>query len=924
MSSESPDSGFVCDETRSSGTRTGFTRQPSVGSQWSTSSDGSSSCPSDSSTTSRRRHFPKHLLRSLLRTPQDQMTTLTCDGDVVDSRPSSPRPLRIYAPEINDSVHYKSVWANVHSPAIDVIREALVRYGVDENEAGEYELQEVVGKMEHDSVKVSGDAPEHTETKSWLPFCSRTLSPSERPLLLMTMWQPAEGCRRRLELKHRPANHPGQRIGTSGEGMESLGRIDRTWQTEDSSFGGQRPRTGFETELGGEQENEEPHDLHNRLRNGTRKTNSLVTLPPAQLKEAHLILLQGFDPQKDAMLHFPSRHCPVVGPNGSPVYGALQLWASDILPRHCLLKLTDEEVNERTFSTLVLHPMPDAQVLVNGLQVQPGVQTVVRPGDLLAFGQHYIFLFKDAGGEGSLSSADLTHISDNVFRTEAKNDPRTTTLNWNEQRAGGLLHPYLKPRDWTLKSLSEQPLVPYNPMFEDLLLQKIVGLVGTGHSPGDDSVLPARLICLLMRHASDSSTPRGLRGFVLKVSNLLQAVAWEQTRELRDAQRKVEITLEQRSSSSCAKFLQPATIWLGNVAEVMSFLHSEGPALATGNAEEVQTQDDQKGYSATMAIQEAASLLEEVVLYLFQQTALYVCKLLLQALPELLDGGSEVEQGDETVVEHEVHENERETLAILKGVWSALEYGGVPSELRVQMLNHILSFANAVLFNSIMERGPEEGFEYKPGLQQELSSIGTWTSIRQQLEDLHPAQLHALLTYYKLPLSVKRPSAWLPIADEQIQALSTVDILVGLGDHTMNLKSLKDQQCSEALKTPSNNLICAARGLHRFLERLQELMDDPLKTEELGMVSKTPGRESRVSWRGQRQDDCVPSSLCMCLEKPFQRFGRFPSVQHSSRSSFQPHRGQHGRDQGRPSASSDLSLSYEEDKEQKRLPSGRI
>ena len=74
-------------------------------------------------------------------------------------------------------------------------------------------------------------------------------------------------------------------------------------------------------------------------------------------------------------------------------------------------------------------------------------------------------------------------------------------------------------------------------------------------------------------------------------------------------------------------------------------------------------------------------------------------------MPELLDGGLEVEQEDETVVEDEVCGNERETLVILKGVWSALEYGGVPSELRVQMLNHILSFANAVLFNSLMERG---------------------------------------------------------------------------------------------------------------------------------------------------------------------------------------------------------------------------
>uniref|UniRef100_A0A8C4QZ30 Dilute domain-containing protein n=1 Tax=Eptatretus burgeri TaxID=7764 RepID=A0A8C4QZ30_EPTBU len=312
-----------------------------------------------------------------------------------------------------------------------------------------------------------------------------------------------------------------------------------------------------------------------------------------------------------------------------------------------------------------------------------------------------------------------------------------------------------------------------------------------------------------MRHAADSATPKGLQGFVLKVANLLQAVAWEQTRELRDAQSKVETTHEQRSSSSWAQFLQPATIWLGNVAEVMRFLHREGPALATGNAEQVRTQGDQKGHSAITAVREASSLLQEVVLYLFQQTALYVCKLLLQALPELLDSGLEVEQGDETVVEDEVCGNESETLVILKGVWSALEYGGVPSELRVQMLTHILSFANAVLFNSLMERGTEEGFEHKPGLRQELSSIiswchalglgltarsalgntlcvaaalaapleaileGTWTSLRQQLEDLHPAQLHALLTYYKVPLSVKRPSAWLPIAEEQIQALST-------------------------------------------------------------------------------------------------------------------------------------------------------
>lgn len=86
--------------------------------------------------------------------------------------------------------HYKSVLATGTSSARELVREALERYALSPERAGQYVLCDVVGQ--------AGDSG-----RQWQAEGFRVFGDNEKPLLIQELWKPREGLSRRFELRKR-------------------------------------------------------------------------------------------------------------------------------------------------------------------------------------------------------------------------------------------------------------------------------------------------------------------------------------------------------------------------------------------------------------------------------------------------------------------------------------------------------------------------------------------------------------------------------------------------------------------------------------------------------------------------------------------------------------------------------------------------
>uniref|UniRef100_A0A3B3ZR48 Dilute domain-containing protein n=1 Tax=Periophthalmus magnuspinnatus TaxID=409849 RepID=A0A3B3ZR48_9GOBI len=155
-------------------------------------------------------------------------------------------------------------------------------------------------------------------------------------------------------------------------------------------------------------------------------------------------------------------------------------------------------------------------------------------------------------------------------------------------------------------------------------------------------------------------------------------------------------------------------------------------------------------------------------------------------------------------------EEVQKVVEVLNQTWRLLQTCQLHPEISAQLVGYLFYFINASLFNSLMERGSEEGFyQWSRGvhlrasldlildwaqerglgelaLEQTIKLSGAlnllatprktllktcWSSLRSLYPSLHPAQLHHLLSLYR-PLSHPR-STWSPSAPDQDAALDT-------------------------------------------------------------------------------------------------------------------------------------------------------
>nr|XP_025131313.1 ras-associating and dilute domain-containing protein isoform X4 [Bubalus bubalis] len=702
---------------------------------------------------------------------------------------SAPGVLKVFGDSVCSGTHYKSVLATGTSSARELVREALERYALSPERAAQFVLCDVVGQ-----AGGGGHA--------WQAQGFRVFGDNEKPLLIQELWKPREGLSRRFELRKRSEVEElaAKDVDTMTAGINAQARRlqrSRAKGTPAPAAGGTRSpppprlrRTVSETSLSSASTRDPEEPGRDAMR------CSLYESP-------HLLLLQGYSQQHDSLVYVLNRELHTVGQRTPSSKPSISLSAPDILPLHCALRRRQPSGQGPAGAQLVLEPLPGAPVAVNFTEV--GARPVVlRHGDLLSLGLYYLLLFKDPAQAQPLPTQALARL---------RTAPQSCRL------CGALLRARGAPAPARPALPRPRPLqLEFEPDVEDTLLQRIMTLV---EPDGDDHKLtPAFLLCLCIQHSATRLEPGSFGQLLLKIARLIRETVWEKTKEL--AEKQAHLSPEPPSAASfslagLAPDLQHILFWMSNSVELLYFVQQRCPLYMQSLEEELDVTGSKESLfsCALTASEEAMAVLEEVVLYAFQQCVYYVSKALYVCLPALLECPPfQSERRESWSAGPPLPEELRRVVAVYQAALDLLRRLHVHPEVAAQVLAYLFFFSGTLLLNQLLDKGPSlscfhwpRGVQACARLQQLLEWIRSagfgeagerffrklsctlnllatpsaqliqmsWASLRAAFPALSPAQLHRLLTQYQLASAMGPMSAWEPGAQDGPAAFKSGD-----------------------------------------------------------------------------------------------------------------------------------------------------
>ncbi|KAJ8413728.1 hypothetical protein AAFF_G00082350 [Aldrovandia affinis] len=841
----------------------------------------------------------------------------TDDPSELSNQMSAPGILKIFGNDICQGANYKSVLATTRSSAKELVKEALERYCLDKAEAGAYVLCDVIGRV--------------AEDRQWTMECFRIVGDNEKPLILQSLWKPKEGFARRFEIQKRASveEKSAEELDTVTAGInaqarklqkgrsrvtsvfiEGSGEVDPTlgmWRSLSemnlSVKAKGEGRRGHKAPPQEDQEAEADKETHclGHEKEETESSDDNATQysihPPFDFP--YFLLLQGYSYRQDFVIYLMSGMTTIFGRCSEHSTGEdverlkvdILLSAPDILPQHCCvrrLEATAQGDGRRTVT--LLKPLHGAPVTRNGAPLKDEAE--LRPGDLIGLGEHYLFMFKDPTAAVACQTPPWLAWSSPqtlapVCNTCGSSLPETQI----RVQAPRTSVPLLKDPE------GQDLVLQYEPEHEDRILREIVAMADPH---GDDPKLtPALLMCLCIQHSATSFQMSDFRRLLLRVASQVQMTMWEKTKELAAIQPETMSSggqqdpeeLQLLSIQELIPGLRPLLLWMANAIELLHFVQQEVPQLLRWSPEEEEENLglDSHLSSTQSASEEAMTVLEEVIMFTFQQSVYYLTKTLYSALPGLLDSNPFSENGQLLVPE-----GVSSILDVLKQTLQLLNSCQVHTEIASQLFAYLFFFTNASLFNALMERGSGGGFyQWSRGVQiranldlvmdwvqgvglgelasdffQKLSSAvnllatpkenllqSSWCSLRTEFVHLNPAQLHHMLREYNPGRSC--PASWSPAPEEADTALSTADILESFDNHPPLIlpSSSFHLELGKPVKDAS---LCAQLGrLQEFLLGLREPAASPvIQSRHPGSEEETPS-EAFPSIVGQ-QDSTAP------------------------------------------------------------------
>nr|XP_033501514.1 RA_Radil_like and Myo5p-like_CBD_Rasip1 domain-containing protein [Epinephelus lanceolatus] len=765
------------------------------------------------------------------------------DPAELSSQMSVPGILKIFGSDICQGTNYKSVLATIQSSAKELVKEALERYCLEKEDVNDYVLCDVIGKMGADN--------------QWKRECFRVVGDNEKPLMLQSLWKPKEGFSRRFEIQMRASveeqslkdrdtvtagiNAQARKlqksrsrvtslfVDGSGEDVDGLG-IWRSLSEMDLPAMGKEASRAQQSTLREDPEAEADKEV---LRLGMEKeetessddnTTQYSIHPPFDFP--YFLLLQGYSHRQDFVIYLMSgtttifgccrEHCN--GEDEERLKVDILLFAPDVLPQHCCVRRLDSNnpssTGDHRKTLTMLKPLHGAPVTRNGFLLKDEVE--LNPGDLVGLGKHYLFMFKDpTSTPGSIQNppwmATLCPNSDTKTSSSCLSCGSSVTIKRFQRKS-------LPPRWRDLEGT--EALVIYELEQEERVLQEVLDMLDpSGNEP---KLTPAFLLSLCIQHSASTFELTNFRQLLLRIASQVQLVMWEKTKELAAIQPETSSSdgqpehFQLLSMEELIPGLQPLVLWMANSIELLHFIQHEVPQLLPWRQDqEDQGLLDSEISSTRTACEEAMTVLEEVIMFTFQQTVYYLTKSMYSALPGLLDGNPFSESG-----QLRVPDGLNSILEVLKEALKLLTAFQVHPDISLQLCAYLFFFINASLFNTLMERGSVAGFyQWSRGVQiranldllmdwiqsiglgdlaneffQKLSAAvnllatpketllqASWASLRTEFAALNAAQLHHMLREYSSGKAC--PTGWTPSPDDAEDTVRTANILESFDSH---------------------------------------------------------------------------------------------------------------------------------------------
>uniref|UniRef100_A0A3Q3R7K7 Uncharacterized protein n=1 Tax=Monopterus albus TaxID=43700 RepID=A0A3Q3R7K7_MONAL len=770
----------------------------------------------------------------------------TDDPAELSSQMSVPGILKIFGSDICQGTNYKSVLATTQSSSKELVKEALERYCLEKENPSNFVLCDVIGQIGTDN--------------QWKRECFRVVGDNEKPLMLQSLWKPKEGFSRRFEIQLRASveeqilkdrdtvtagiNAQARKlqknrsrvtslfVDGSSEDVDRL-EIWRSLSEMDLSAMGKEANRFQQSALREDPEVEADKEVQRlgiekeETESSDDNTTQYSIHPPFDFP--YFLLLQGYSHRQDFVIYLMSGTTTIFGSCREHSNGEdeerlkvdILLFAPDVLPQHCCVRRLDSNtqtstgVSKKTLT--MLKPIHGAPVTRNGFLLKEEAE--LNPGDLVGLGKHYLFMFKDP-----TSTSGSLHIPPWMTRL---------CLNSNTKGSSSCL---LCGSSIAKKRFQRKPLPPrwrdlegteallsYELEQEDRVLQEILRMLDpSGKEP---KLTPAFLLSLCIQHSASAFELTQFRQLLLRIASQIQVVMWEKTKKL--AAIKPEMSSSDRqpdhlhllSMEELIPGLQPLVLWMANSIELLHFIQHEVPQLLPWR----QDQDDEGDYllfsqmsSTQTACEEAMTVLEEVIMFTFQQSVYYLTKSMYPGLPSLLDGNPFSESG-----QLRVPDGLSGILEVLKEALLLLTAFQVHPDISLQLCAYLFFFINASVFNALMERGSVAGFyQWSRGVQiranldllmdwiqsiglgdlateyfQKLSAAvnllatpketllqSSWASLRTEFAALNPAQLHHMLREYNS--GKVYPTGWTPTLDDAgLFLCHAADILENFDKH---------------------------------------------------------------------------------------------------------------------------------------------
>ncbi|NXJ43992.1 RADIL protein, partial [Ciconia maguari] len=763
---------------------------------------------------------------------------------------SAPGVLKIFGGNICAGTNYKSVLATGSSGARELVKEALERYGLSQLSAGQYALCDVIGRFE---------GPE----KRWQTEGLRVLGDHEKPLLIQDLWKPREGFSRRLELRKRAEVEElaARDVDTTTAGQSRAWGRERVWGAANSPPppppklpAGYAPHTSsFCPCLG--------HGRAVQVLGGRRAV--------FQLQSSWVEEEGPFSPPPWFMLHLPTwqdslvyllnREQHTVGQRTQASKPSISLSAPDILPLHCTIRKLRPS-RHHWEEKLVLEPITGAGISVNFAEVARTV--VLRHGDLLSLGLYYLLLYKDPMKAQPLPAQTLLRLR--ALHPAVPEGPPLC----------GACGSLLKERDTATKKRGPSPvggpkaprrklLLEFEPAAEDVLLRRIMTLIEPG---GDDHKLtPAFLLCLCIQHSATSFKPGDFGQLLLKAAKMIQRTVWERTRELaeKQSQHQDPAALTCFTITDLLPDLQHILFWMANAIEVLYFVQQKSPTYIQSMEEELDIRGSKESlFSSTItASEEAMTVLEEVIMYTFQQCVYYISKCLYVSLPALLECNPFQNDGRESWrASPPLPEELRRVVLIYQAVLDLLRQYEVHPEITSQMFAYLFFFSNTLLFNQLLDKGSSLScFHWSQGVKlrasmrlllewlrgagfeqlaqqffAKLTSVAnllampgsqlvqmTWLSLRAEFPALSPAQLHRVLSQCQVVMDVGCIAAWQPSEEESPATFQPDEMLESFDNHPPIILPSGGFKVDLEVETLDDNIYRHLLYIRHFLWSLQ-------------------------------------------------------------------------------------------------------